>query len=84
MATAESRIKKVLREKYPGAKVTVERVGPGGGIYVVVTEDFAHKKETKRQDEIWAWLKEKLDFEDIRHIGFILTMTPDEEKAYAE
>ena len=84
MAATESKIKKVLREKYPDATVTVERVGPGGGIYTVVTKAFARKTETKRQDEVWAWLKEKLNFEDIQHIGFILTMTPEEEKAYAE
>jgi len=84
MATAEENIIKILREKYPYARVTVERVGPGGGIYTVVTTAFEKKDEVTRQDEIWAWLNEKLTFNDIKHIGFILTMTPEEEKAYAE
>jgi len=84
MAKYEKKIKEALLEKYPDARIEIERSYGSNPIFTVITGVFENKPEKKRQDEIWAWLKEKLDFEDIRHIGFILTMTPEEEKAYAE
>lgn len=40
--------------------------------------------ETDRQDRIWALLRKNLKFEEIKQVGFVLTMTPEEEGAYAE
>ena len=84
MAKYEKKIKEALLEKYPDARIEIERSYGANPIFTVISAAFENKAETKRQNEIWAWLKETLSFEDIQHIGFILTMTPDEEKAYAE
>jgi len=40
--------------------------------------------ETQRQDSIWGLIRASLAFEEIKQVGFVLTMTPEEEAAYAE
>ena len=84
MAKYEREIKNALLEKYPDARIEIERSYGANPIFTVISSSFENKKETKRQNEIWEWLRKKLTFEEIKHIGFILTMTPEEEKAYAE
>ncbi len=84
MRKYEKEITRVLKEKYPDARIEIETGSGLNPIFTIVTREFEKKTEKKRQKEIWEWLRKKLTFDEIKHIGFILTMTPEEEKAYAE
>ena len=84
MPALRDKLEKLFRELYADAQVREEGVGLGSSFYILITREFEGKDETERQDDVWAVIRENLKFDEIKQIGFILTMTPEEEKAYAE
>ncbi|MGD8718658.1 MAG: hypothetical protein PVH29_07535 [Candidatus Zixiibacteriota bacterium] len=50
----------------------------------VVSGKFDDKSDQERQDMLWETLKEALTQEELLNVSFLITLTPDEEEAYAE
>ena len=50
----------------------------------VVSVRFDDKSDKERQDMLWEALREKLSQEELLNVSFLITLTPDEEEAYAE
>jgi acid stress-induced BolA-like protein IbaG/YrbA len=84
MPTLKEKIETLFKTRYADAQVQEVGVGLGSSFYILVTKAFEGQEETARQDQVWAVLRENLSFDEVKGLGFILTMTPEEEKAYAE
>ena len=84
MPTLRDRLEEIFRAEFPDAQVREEGVGFGSSFYILITTGFERMDETERQDRIWGLIRARLPFEEIKQVGFILTMTPEEEAAYAE
>jgi acid stress-induced BolA-like protein IbaG/YrbA len=76
------KVKRILREAFPGMAVEVEETVPGykvGGFFV--WEGFHGMDQLARQRSLRAVLAEKLTVDERRSVNVILTMTPDEMTA---
>ena len=73
------KLKRVLREAFPGMTLEVEETVPGhkvGGFFV--WEGFHGVEQLDRQHMLRDVLAEKLTVEERRAVNVILTLTPDE------
>jgi len=81
-----SKLRQVLVKRFPGAEVPSLRreMRPGriGGI--LVWPKFRGKGQLERQEELLAKLRADLTPEDLLEIGLILTVTPDEYRAFTK
>jgi len=84
MPGLRDKLEEIFRKEFPDAQVREEGVGFGSSFYILITNGFEGMDEAERQDRIWALLRKNLKFEEIKQVGFVLTMTPKEEEAYAE
>ncbi len=84
MPGLRDKLEEIFRKEFPDAQVREEGVGFGSSFFILITSEFEGMDETDRQDRIWALLRKNLKFEEIKQVGFVLTMTPEEEGAYAE
>ena len=77
-------LEKIFQSEYADAQVREEGVGFGSSFFVLITKEFDGMDETERQDAVWKLIRDNLDFDETKQVGFVLTMTPEEEEAYAE
>jgi len=81
-----SRLKEVLMRRFPGAEIRSLRreIRPGqiGGI--LIWPKFRGKGQLERQEELLAKLRTELTPEALLDIGLILTVTPDEYRAFTK
>lgn len=74
----------ILRERYPGAKIETEPGAPGKIVIHIIWNDFRSMNEEARQDSAWELLHRKFEYSDLKHIGFIMTWTPEELDFYEQ
>jgi len=79
-----SKLRGLLERSFPGAEIHALRreTRPGRIGGVLVWERFRHKDQFDRQQELWTKLKAELDAGEMQQIGLILTVTPDEYRAF--
>jgi acid stress-induced BolA-like protein IbaG/YrbA len=69
------KISKVLRQKFPDARVSLDQ--PGERVSgMMVWKGFEGLEQLDRQDRVWKVLRAKLSRDEQLRIAAILTMTP--------
>lgn len=83
MEETRDNIIKKLKAKYPDAEISYETAGTSKIIINIVDSSFEGTPERERQDTVWEYLHEEFGYQELKHIGFILTWTPHEIEVYS-
>ena len=81
-----SRLKEVLARRFPGAEILRLRreTRPGRISGILIWPKFRGKDQLERQELLRAKLRADLTRENLMDIGLILTVTPDEYRAFSQ
>ena len=81
MAAFIRKLKKLLKQDFPGSEFEFELPGPGrlGGL--LTWAGFEGMEHIERQRMVWKTLREKLAEEEYFRIAGLLSLTPDEMTA---
>ena len=74
----------LLGEKFPGAKVELEKASGTKFGGFLIWDGFEGKEQIDRQTELWDVLRDELPRDQQLRISALLTITPDEAAAMKE
>jgi hypothetical protein len=78
------KIEAVLKDAYPGGEVDLNRLRNGRIIGHVVSSDYLGLDDAERQDHLWTVLRASgLEYDELKKISMIFTLTPEEQAAVA-
>lgn len=84
MASLMTRVRKLLADRFDGARIKLERRRNGDRIDgKVVWEGFEDQEQIDRQIALRGTLRENLDPDDLAKVAFVMALTPVEDESLA-
>jgi acid stress-induced BolA-like protein IbaG/YrbA len=84
MEDFKEKVESIINAAFGENAAELEELESGRVSGFVVSVKFDDKSDKERQDMLWAVLEEKLPRGELLNVSFLITLTPDEEEAYAE
>jgi acid stress-induced BolA-like protein IbaG/YrbA len=84
MEDFKEKVESIINAAFGENAAELEALESGRVSGFVVSIKFDDKSDKERQDMLWAVLEEKLPRGELLNVSFLITLTPDEEEAYAE
>jgi acid stress-induced BolA-like protein IbaG/YrbA len=84
MENIKEKVEDIINAEFGENAAELEVLESGRVAGFVVSVKFDDKSDKERQDMLWAALEEKLAPAELLNVSFLITLTPDEEEAYAE
>lgn len=77
-------VDKIINAEFGENAAELEVLESGRVAGFVVSLKFNEKTDKERQDMIWDILEKELQPPELLNVSFLITLTPEEEEAYAE
>lgn len=77
-------VDKIINAEFGENAAELEVLESGRVAGFVVSGKFDEKTDKERQDMIWDILEKELQPPELLNVSFLITLTPEEEEAYAE
>ena len=77
-------VEKLINAEFGENAAELEVLESGRVTGFVVSGKFNEKTDKERQDMVWDILEKELQPPELLNVSFLITLTPEEEKAYAE
>jgi len=77
-------VEKLINAEFGENAAELEVLESGRVAGFVVSRKFNEKTDKERQDMVWDILEKELQPPELLNVSFLITLTPEEEGAYAE
>lgn len=77
-------VEKLINAEFGENAAELELLESGRVAGFVISAKFNEKTDKERQDMVWDILEKELQPPELLNVSFLITLTPEEEGAYAE